>query len=158
MENLRQVDVQELVRRLEALEAERAILRTLYRYGHSIDYGLEQEWVDCFTEDGVFDVRRRVGPASARYAGRVALAAFIAQHTRAPGRYHKHMLMEPVMTVNGDQATVQSYFTRLDATAQGRPFIRAFGRYVDRMVQEADGVWRFKERIAEVESVGEEPS
>jgi SnoaL-like protein len=158
MENPQQIDVQELVRRLAVLEAERAILRALYRYGHSIDYGLEQEWVDCFTEDGVFDVRRRVGLASARYEGRAALAAFIAQHTRAPGRYHKHMLMEPVISVNGDQATVQSYFTRLDATRDGRPFIRAFGRYVDRMVQEVDGAWRFKERIAEVESVGEEPS
>ena len=69
MENPRQIDVQESVRRLAALEAERAILRTLYRYGHSIDYGLEQEWVDCFTEDGVFDVRRRVArPAPATKA------------------------------------------------------------------------------------------
>lgn len=158
MENPGQIDLQEVIQRLATLEAERAILRTLYRYGHSIDYGLEQAWVECFTEDGVFDVRRRVGPASARYEGRAALAAFIAQHTRAPSRYHKHMLMEPVMSVNGDHATVQSYFTRLDATSDGRPFIRAFGRYVDRMVQETDGVWRFKERIAEVESVGEEPS
>jgi hypothetical protein len=58
MKNPQQVDVQELVKRLAALEEERAILRTLYRYGHSIDYGLELEWVDCFTEDGVFDVRR----------------------------------------------------------------------------------------------------
>jgi len=157
MENPQQVDVQELVRRLAALEAERAILRTLYRYGHSIAYGLEQEWVACFTEDGVFDVRRRVGSASVRYEGRAALAAFIAQHTRAPGRYHKHMLMEPVISVNGDQATVQSYFARLDATAAGRSFIRAFGRYLDRMVKDPDGVWRFKERVAEVEAFGEEP-
>jgi SnoaL-like domain len=157
MTSSQQVDVQELVRRLAVLEAERAILRTLYRYGHSIDYGLEQEWVDCFAEDGVFDVRRRVGGASARHEGRAALAAFIAQHTRAPGRYHKHMLVEPAITVNGDQATVQSYFTRLDATRAGRPFIRAFGRYLDRMVKSDDGVWRFKERVAEVEAVGEEP-
>lgn len=157
MDSAQQVDVQELLRRLATLEEERAILQTLYRYGHSIDYGLEQEWVDCFTEDGVFDVRRRVGPASARYEGRAALAAFIAQHTRAPGRYHKHMLVEPVIMVSGDQATVQSYFTRLDATHDGRPFIRAFGRYMDRMVKGTDGVWRFKERVAEVEAVGEEP-
>jgi hypothetical protein len=85
------------------------------------------------------------------------LAAFIAQHTRAPGKYHKHLLIEPAITVNEDQATVQSYFTRLDATREGRPFIRAFGRYLDRMVKGADGVWRFKERVAEVEAVGEEP-
>jgi hypothetical protein len=37
MENPQQIDVQELVRRLAVLEAERAILRALYRYGHSID-------------------------------------------------------------------------------------------------------------------------
>jgi hypothetical protein len=157
MNSPEQVDVQELIKRLAALEVERAILRTLYRYGHSIDYGLEQEWVDCFTADGVFDVRRRVGGASARYEGRAALAAFIAQHTRAPGKYHKHMLVEPVITVNGNQATVQSYFTRMDATSDGRPFIRAFGRYLDRMVKGADGVWRFKERVAEVEATGEGP-
>jgi hypothetical protein len=67
------------------------------------------------------------------------------------------MLVEPVIMVSGDQATVQSYFTRLDATHDGRPFIRAFGRYMDRMVKGTDGVWRFKERVAEVEAVGEEP-
>ena len=65
--------------------------------------------------------------------------------------------MEPAITVNGDQATVQSYFARLDARA-GRSFIRAFGRYLDRMVKDADGVWRFKEPIAEVEAFGEELS
>jgi hypothetical protein len=48
MENPQQVDVQELVRRLAALETERAILRTLYRYGHSIDYGLEQDAWEIF--------------------------------------------------------------------------------------------------------------
>ena len=67
------------------------------------------------------------------------------------------MLMEPAITVNGDEVTVQSYFTRLDATREGRPFIRAFGRYRDRMVKGVDGVWRFKERVAEVEAVGDEP-
>src|SRR5262249_35391909 len=44
--------------RLDALEAERAILDTLYRYGHTIDYGDEAGWVDCFTTDAVYDVRR----------------------------------------------------------------------------------------------------
>ncbi|MGE0682148.1 MAG: nuclear transport factor 2 family protein [Candidatus Binatia bacterium] len=76
-----------------------------------------------------------MGPASARYEGRAALATFIAQHTRTPGHYHKHMLMEPVITVNGEQATMQSYFTRLSATSDGKPFIRAFGRYLDQIVK-----------------------
>ena len=46
--------------RLALLEAESAILKNLYRYGHAIDYGDEEAWVDCFTEDGVFDVRARL--------------------------------------------------------------------------------------------------
>jgi 3-phenylpropionate/cinnamic acid dioxygenase small subunit len=47
----------DLEARIALLEDEQAILKNLYRYGHSIDYGDEEAWVDCFTEDGVFDVR-----------------------------------------------------------------------------------------------------
>lgn len=127
-------------------------MSTLYRYGHSIDYGLEEDWVDCFTEDGVFDVRHSgTESESHRYQGRVALAEFVSRHTRAPDRYHKHILVEPVVEISGDRASVRSYFTRLDAADDGTPFIRAFGRYIDELVREADGVWRFRERIAEVE-------
>ena len=39
----------DLHRRLQLLEDERAILATLYRYAHCIDYGLNAEWVDLFT-------------------------------------------------------------------------------------------------------------
>ena len=137
---------------------ERAVLSTLYRYGHSIDYGLEEDWVDCFTSDGVFDVRLRLDEGrSHRHSGRDALAAFVAQHTRAPDRYHKHLLVEPVIDVSGDHASVRSYFTRLDAADDGTPYIRAFGRYVDRMVKGPDGVWRFEERVAEVEGYSTGP-
>ena len=44
----------DLATRLKLLEDERAILRTLYRYGHGVDAGEEEAWVDCFTEDGRF--------------------------------------------------------------------------------------------------------
>ncbi|MBI2867803.1 MAG: nuclear transport factor 2 family protein [Chloroflexi bacterium] len=142
----------QLQARLALLEEERAILRTLYRYGHSIDYGLEHDWVDCFTEDGAFDVRRRAGPAGKRHAGRAALAAFVAQHTRAPAKYHKHLLIEPVITSDSAQAKAVSYFARLDESAAKVPFVRSFGRYHDTMLKCADGRWRFKERIADVEA------
>ena len=39
-----------LEERLQALEDERAILQTLYAYGHSIDYGLEEEFVRRWSE------------------------------------------------------------------------------------------------------------
>lgn len=140
------------------LMAERAVLDTLYRYGHSIDYGHEEEWLDCFEPGGAFDVRYRVGAKwSRRYEGRSELAGFIAAHSRAPDRWHKHLLFEPLVTVDGDRATARSYFARLDADSDGTPFVRAFGRYLDELVRGPDGRWRFVERVAEVEAVAASP-
>ena len=140
------------------LMAERAVLSTLYRYGHSIDYGLEEDWLDCFAADGTFDVRYRLGAEpSRRYQGGHELAGFIASHSRAPHCWHKHLLFEPLVTVEGDRATARSYFTRLDAGNDGTPFVRAFGRYLDELVRGSDGRWRFVERVAEVEAVAASP-
>ena len=140
------------------LMAERAVLDTLYRYGHSIDYGLEEDWLDCFEPDGAFDVRYRVGAKpSRRYEGRHDLAGFIAGHSRAPDRWHKHLLLEPLVTVDGGRATARSYFARLDADHDGTPFVRAFGRYLDQLARGSDGRWRFVERVAEVEAVAANP-
>ena len=144
--------------RVALLMAERAVLDTLYRYGHSIDYGLEEEWLDCFAADGAFDVRYRVGAKpSRRYEGRSELAGFIAAHSRAPNHWHKHLLYEPLVTVDGDRATARSYFARLDADGNGTPSVRAFGRYLDELVRGSDGRWRFVERVAEVEAVAASP-
>ena len=148
-------DGHDLEATITVLMAERCVLQTLYRYGHSIDYGLEKEWVDCFTANGVFEVRGQTGDIPNRsYQGREELARFVAHHTRAPDRWHKHLLIEPQITVDGASAKVRSYFTRLDSTDEGKPFVHAFGRYRDELVREADGCWRFTERIAEVEARG----
>jgi len=144
-------DLSALQARLRALEEERNILRTLYRYGHTMDYGPGEEWVDCFTEDGVFAAPRREGGGH-RQEGRAALTAFMANHSRAPAKYHKHLLIEPRISINGNEARVESYFARLDET-RGEPYLQSFGRYKDRLVKCPDGVWRFKERIAEVEAI-----
>lgn len=49
-------DLQDLERRLQMLEDERAILTTLAEYGHSIDYGLTEKFAGLFTEDAVYHV------------------------------------------------------------------------------------------------------
>jgi len=145
---------EELAKRLEVLEEDKAILQTLYRYGHSIDYGLEQEWISLFTEDGTFELRFRKTGVSLRHEGQAALANFIASHTRAPDKYHKHLIIEPIIKLRGkNKATVESYFLRVDES-EGKVFILAFGRYHDRMVKQA-GQWRFQERIAEIEALQE---
>ena len=147
------VELADLTARLALLEDERAILRTLHAYGHAIDYGDEAAWVDCFAEDGVFDVRARLPHQPNRLIqGRDELRAFISGHTRAPELWHKHLLIEPIIEVDGDSATCVSYLAVV-MEQEDEPVLRVFGRYRDRLVRCPDGRWRFLERVAEVESM-----
>ena len=59
--------------RLQALEDERAILETLYQYGHAMDYGPDADFVDCFTPDGLWDVRMRKLPDGSFETDRVSV-------------------------------------------------------------------------------------
>jgi hypothetical protein len=137
----------DLEARVTRLEHEREILRTLHAYAHAIDYGDDEGWVDCFTANGVFDVR---GARQYLFCGHDELRHFIARHTRAPAAWHKHLMVEPLVKLDGDSATCSSYFTLL-RDAGGVPAVGAFGRYKDQLVAESDGRWRFAERVAEVE-------
>ena len=144
----------ELIRRLAALEAERGVLATLYQYGHALDYGAEADWVDCFAAAAHYELRDRgAGTADSvrSYDGRDELAAFAAGHTRAPERFHKHLVADPLISVDGERATATSYFLRLDEVG-GERVVYAFGRYRDELVRCPDGRWRFAVRIAEIES------
>lgn len=133
-------------KRLGRLEDERAILDVLYAYGHAIDYGLRDVWLDCWTEDAVLTWPH------ATYTGHAEIGAAFDGHSHAPERFHKHFLVEPRILLDGDRATVDSYFTRLDI-GEGGPYVRSFGRYRDVFVRCRDGRWRMRERLAERESL-----
>ena len=163
-----EAEVAALAAKVSRFEEERAILNTLHRYAHAIDYGHEADWLDCFTDDGAFDLHIKqdgeaigramgVGTPHAggvRIGGRAALEHFIGRHTRAPTTWHKHFMVEPLIAIAADgvHARVESYFVMLDEHGGDRS-MRAFGRYLDRMVRVDDGRWRFEERIAEIESM-----
>ncbi len=133
--------------RVQRLEDERDILGVLYTYGHAIDYNYEQEFLDCWTEDA----RLVYCALDQTHQGREAIARAFREHTHAPEAYHKHFLAEPRIRIDGDRATVESMYARLDRFADG-PKVRSFGRYVDVLVRCADGRWRFKERLAQRET------
>ena len=138
----------DLEARLALLEAEQAILKNLYRYGHAIDYGDEEAWVDCFTEDGVFDVRARLSHQPNRViSGRHELRAFIQRHTRAPELWHKHLLIEPLIEVDGDTATMQCYLVAITTDRR----IAATGVYRDRL-RKVGGHWLFSLRHVDVDT------
>src|SRR5260370_32799603 len=147
-------DLDGLVQRLRVLEDERGVLATLHRYGHALDYGAEEGWVDCFAADAHYEVREPGHGTAGRvrtYDGRGELAAFAARHTRAPEHFHKHVVVDPIIAVDGDRASAVSYFLRLDHV-DGERVVYAFGRYRDELGRGEDGRWRFAVRIAEVES------
>ncbi|MBM3678913.1 MAG: nuclear transport factor 2 family protein [Actinobacteria bacterium] len=132
--------------RLGRLEDERAILDTLYAYGHSIDYGERNVWLDCFTPSAILRWPH------ATLTGHDEIGVAFDEHSHAPQAFHKHFLVEPRIRVEGDCATADSYFTRIDDGPSG-PFLRSFGRYRDVLVRCADGRWRIQERLAERESL-----
>ena len=145
-------DLRMVLRRLSALEDERAVLATLHRYGHAIDAGDEAEWVDCFTEDAAFVARgRHSGHTALEVYGRAQLRAFIAEHSRRPFAFHLHCIVEPVVVLDGDTATNDCYLFVL-MEHEGRPVLRVFGRYHDDLVRCPDGRWRFRRRAATIDS------
>jgi len=132
--------------RLRLLENERAILQTLYVYGHSLDDGREDVFIDCWTPDAVLH-----WPDRPPIRGHAALREAFRAHTHAPLAWHKHMLFLPRVRVEGDVAQVDSMFARLDRYAGG-PAVRSFGRYRDALLRSEDGRWRLRERVAEREA------
>ena len=132
--------------RLRLLEDEQDILKTLYAYGHGIDYGLEADWLDCWHEDAVLQ-----WPNRDPIKGHAALRAAFRVHTHAPTAFHKHVIVEPRIAIAGDRATAQTMFARLDRYKSG-PALRSFGRYLDVLARCKDGRWRFTERICEREA------
>jgi ketosteroid isomerase-like protein len=150
------MDADALLARLQVLEDERAILQTLYQYGHSMDYGPDADFVDCFTDDGVWEVRmRRIPDGGFTCRGRDQITASLEAQTsvRAPALYAKHLLIEPRIVLDGDTASVESYFARIEPRDDGPTQIVASGRYLDRLVRGDDGRWRFTHRIAEIDDM-----
>ena len=144
-----------LAERLRRLEDEQSIRETLYSYGHALDYGYEDEFVECWTPTAVLvwqpTPERDVGFVERRLVGRDAITEAFRGHTHAPEMFHKHLLFQPQIRLTGDTATVESGFARLDEGAGG-PVLRSFGRYRDELVRCDDGRWRFTLREAFIES------
>ncbi len=142
--------------RVAELEAHLGVLDTLARYGHSLDSGAEREWNDCFQPDATYEIRYGAHTGAiptTSMDGADELAEFFTNHTHAPTAWHRHFVVAPRVTIDGpDQATVHSYFLRLDGYPEG-PGIKAFGRCEDHFTRGADGTWRFQQRSIDVDAL-----
>jgi ketosteroid isomerase-like protein len=142
------MSIQPAVGSLQELLDERDILRTLHRYAHTLDAGDYAGFADCFTEDAVYGSTRN-GPMA---TGRAELEDFAKRYQHAPAAFHKHVVVDPLINVDGDGASVRSYYFFIQDRPSG-PFIASYGTYADRLVRGADGCWRLASRTIESEAM-----
>lgn len=106
------------------------ILQLLYRYNHAIDSGDAEGWADTWTEDGFF------GGVGDGLQGRAQLVQFAS----GVGGL-RHMVLNPLIDVDGDTARVRAYVVVL---AAGQ--VVTVGTYDDTVVRTPGG-WRFAKRM-----------
>ena len=158
-----------LEQRVRAQDDREAILKTLYQYAYTVDFGHDpREYTDLYTEDALFQSiassvpgnvwnlapTARVGTEGGPGAvvGRQGLEKWIMNEWQmrdrllAAGHFRIHAMMEPDITVDGDRASAHSYFQTTD-NDNGRIYIVSIGVYKDQLVRGADGRWRIKERL-----------
>ncbi len=81
---------------------EREQVRELYaRYAFTIDYNRFEEWVRCFTEDGVFE-----SPIFGRHQGSQGLLKFTAQYKESMGGAKVvHVMSNVTFRLDGEHGT-----------------------------------------------------
>ena len=143
----------DLARRLRAVEDELSIARLLASCAHAIDYGDEAASLDGFTDDATWEGRHVAsGKTFILHRGRTELEQFFRGHTRAPRLYHKHFVADVRADVRGDEASCSSYVVFVLSGPGSIPALGGFGRYFDELLRCPDGKWRIRSRLAEVEA------
>lgn len=129
------------------------ITNLLYRYAELIDAadfeGLGELLADCSLLDGQTGAVLAAGAEPIRdfFAGGV-----IVHHDGTLRT--KHVITNPLIEIAGDEATVRSMYTVLQATETLPLQVVIAGRYHDRLVRGASG-WRFRERRYFADLVGD---
>ncbi len=110
-------EIESLTRRITALEDEREIRYLIGRYGHYVDLGHEDAWVDQWTEDGVYDLvtvkRNGAGyDGNMRFEGKEQLYEMVRDptaHKLFEGRSLHIQDINLVVHIEGDHATAHGY-------------------------------------------------
>ncbi|MEO8691945.1 MAG: nuclear transport factor 2 family protein [Acidimicrobiales bacterium] len=137
---------------VHALLDERGIIRTMHRYCRALDSGSEHEWLDIFTEDATYDTVLPDGTVFAHLTTRDEFVAFLHAYPRQPVTAPKHVIVDPIIEIDGDVARGESTFLFLNQAPSAPPRVMAWGRYVDQFRREG-GVWRIAARLCETEAV-----
>ena len=136
---------------LDELIARESVRDTYARYNHAGDGGRLAELADCFTEDGVLEVRDRFA-ARGRSEIAATLGEVAAQFPRTdappPGTHHimRHYVANLLFTsIAPDRITSDAYFAVFLVDT-----VDHWGRYRDELVP-VDGRWLFARRRVSVD-------
>ncbi len=143
------------------MSARSKITELIYRYAELLDAG---------DFEGVGELLARAsfgGPETPAVTGAQNIAALFAAATRrfpeaGRGRHRadpgtpktRHLVLNPIVEVDGDTATSRSTFCVMQATDRIALAPIVVGRYYDSFARDGNG-WYFTERIADVEMVGD---
>lgn len=139
------------------LAAELQIRNLIARVAHAADTAdtecLRTEYLDCFTDDAIFELRTS-GSAGSTAAGimqgKTAILASALDRRRiglqGPGTHTMHVVTSTALQVSGDQARAQSSFMFL-GQLNTTPVVQVAGLYDDRF-RKVQGVWRLAHRLA----------
>ncbi len=117
-----------------------AIRNTIARFCQHLDSRRFKEWSETFTSDGVFG----------RYDGRQAIYEMIlgGELNNRPELKRQHAVTNSVIEIRGSTAEATSDLTMYDKVGDG-PITVRLGRYYDRLEEQPDGAWLFRERRLE---------
>ena len=120
---------------------DREEVRVLHaRYCLTIDTGRFEEWIDCFTEDGIFE-----SPRFGKHSGRDGLKRFAALYKESLGGAQVlHVVANPAFELSGDSGSGTSYLLYYHCK-DGKVQQATVGYYTDKLRKTPAG-WRFASR------------
>ncbi|WP_300265736.1 nuclear transport factor 2 family protein [Microbacterium sp.] len=128
-----------------------ALIILIGRIAQLADSGDPDDYLDCFTDDAVWDLTDATGLAleTQTIRGRAALLAGVRSRREAglqgPGTHTRHDVSSIVIDVDGDRAQSRSYF-RYYRQTNTQPELVAMGTYDDSFVRTPSG-WRLQRRV-----------
>ena len=132
------MSLEDIERRLKALEDIEEIKRLKARYCAYCDDNYDADGIaNLFTEDAVWD-----GGIRGNAEGREGIRDFFI---RAPQRlpFAVHMVMNPIVEVDGDEAKGTWYLFQACTFAEGNRAVWGSGRYDEEYVR-VNGEWKFR--------------
>ncbi len=133
------MSMEDMERRLAALEAVEEIKRLKARYCAYCDDDYDVESiVSLFVEDAVWE-----SATFGKYEGREEIRGFFVNAAKMLP-FAVHMVMNPIIEVDGDSATGIWYLFQACTFAEGEKAVWGSARYDEEYVK-VDGAWKFKD-------------